>query len=64
VAPVASDLPVGAPHGIKPKLLMGVEGLLPGPLGPFAGLAAARDGTVFIAADGEGSILRLRADGG
>jgi hypothetical protein len=43
---------------------MGVEGLLPGPLGPFAGIAAARDGTVFIAADSEGSILRLRADGG
>jgi len=49
----------GSPR-IRPNMSLPLER----PLGPFAGLAAARDGTVFIAADGEGSILRLRADGG
>jgi DNA-binding beta-propeller fold protein YncE len=56
---IASNLPVGAPPGITPQLLMGVPGLLPGPLRPFAGLAADSSGTVYVAADGEGSILAL-----
>jgi sugar lactone lactonase YvrE len=57
---VASNLPVGAPPGVTPKLLVGIPGLLPGPLRPFAGLATGTDGTIYIAADGDGSILTLR----
>ncbi|MGA2412274.1 MAG: gluconolaconase, partial [Candidatus Binataceae bacterium] len=57
---VASNLPVGAPPGVVPKVLVGIPGLLPGPLRPFAGLAAGSDGTIYIAADGDGSILALR----
>jgi hypothetical protein len=30
-----------------------------GPQGPFAGIAAASDGTLYISADGDGSILAL-----
>jgi sugar lactone lactonase YvrE len=57
---IASNLPVGAPPGVVPKVLLGIPGLLPGPLRPFAGLTAARDGTIYIAADGDGSVLALR----
>jgi hypothetical protein len=57
---LASDLPVGAPPGIVPKPLMGVPDLLPGPLSAFAGLAVGADGTIYIAGDGEGSVLALR----
>ncbi|HKV53291.1 MAG TPA: hypothetical protein VJN94_01500 [Candidatus Binataceae bacterium] len=57
---IASNLPVGAAAGVTPKLLTGIAGLLPGPLRPFAGLAAGSDGTIYIAADGDGSVLALR----
>ncbi len=57
---LASNLPVGAAPGITPKPLMGVPGLVPGPLSPFAGLAVGGDGTIYIAGDGEGSVLTLR----
>ncbi|MGH8013979.1 MAG: SMP-30/gluconolactonase/LRE family protein, partial [Candidatus Binataceae bacterium] len=57
---IASNLPVGAPPGVTPKTLMGIAGLLPGPLRPFAGLASASDGTIFLSADGDGSVLALR----
>jgi sugar lactone lactonase YvrE len=57
---LASNLPVGAAPGITPKPLMGVPGLIPGPLSPFAGLTVGTDGTIYIAGDGEGSILALR----
>lgn len=56
---IAMQLPVGAAPGIMPKPLMGIDGLLPGPLPPFAGIAVGADGTVYIAADGDGSILAL-----
>jgi len=57
---LAANLPVGAPPGVTPKPLLGVPDLIPGPLSPFAGLAAGSDGTVYIAGDGEGSVLALR----
>ena len=57
---VASNLPVGAPPGVVPKPLMGIPGLLQGPLTMFAGITQDRDGVVYVAADGEGSILALR----
>jgi sugar lactone lactonase YvrE len=56
---IATNLPVGAPPGVVPKLLLGIDGLLPGPLRPFAGMTVGVDGTIFIAADGDGSILAL-----
>jgi hypothetical protein len=31
-----------------------------GPQGPFAGIACAADGTLYISADAEGSVLALR----
>jgi hypothetical protein len=57
---LATNLPVGAPPGITPKLLMGVPDLLPGPLSPFAGLTVGGNGAIYMAGDGEGSVLRLR----
>ena len=55
---LASALPVGAPPGVVPKPLAAI-GVLSGPMGPFAGLAAAADGTLYLSADGEGSVMRL-----
>ncbi|HKA54552.1 MAG TPA: gluconolaconase [Candidatus Binatia bacterium] len=57
---LVANLPVGAPPGVTPKPLLGVPDLIPGPLSPFAGLAAGNDGTVYIAGDGEGSVLALQ----
>ncbi len=57
---LASQLAIGAPPGVEPKPLLGVPDLLPGPLSPFSGLAVGADGTVYIAGDGEGSVLALR----
>jgi sugar lactone lactonase YvrE len=56
---IASDLPVGAPPGVTPKPLRGLPPFS-GPQGPFAGIAAGPDGTLYISADAEGSVLALR----
>jgi sugar lactone lactonase YvrE len=56
---IASNLPVGAPPGVTPKFL-GAIGDMSGPMGPFAGIAAAPDGTLYISGDAEGSVLALR----
>lgn len=56
---IASQLPVGAPPGVIPKLL-GAIGVLSGPMGPFAGIAEGRNGALYISADAEGSVLELR----
>ncbi len=48
---IARELPVGAPPGVSPKFLRAMP--LSGPMGPFAGLAAAPDGTLYISADAE-----------
>jgi sugar lactone lactonase YvrE len=58
---VARQLPVGPAPGIVPKVLPGIAGIMPGPLLPFADLAAAPDGSVLIGAEGDGSLLRLRS---
>ncbi len=57
---LVTNLPVGTPPGITPKPLLGVADLIPGPLSPFAGLAVGSDGTIYIAGDGEGSVLALK----
>jgi len=56
---IATGLPVGAPPGVTPKRL-GPVGVMVGPLGPFTGLAAGSDGTLYVSADAEGSVLALR----
>ena len=56
---IASNLPVGAAPGVVPKVLMGIPGLLPGPLRPFAGVTAGSDGKLYVAADGDGSIIAV-----
>ena len=59
---IASGLPVGAPPGVEPKPLKGMPPFS-GPQGPFAGIAAGRDGTLYVSADGDGSVLALRRAG-
>ncbi len=56
---IATDLPVGAPPGVIPKPLRGMPPFS-GPQGPFAGIAAGPDGTLYLSADAEGSVLALR----
>ncbi len=58
VRSIASHLPLGAPAGITPKFLKPFPPLS-GSMGPFAGIAAAADGTLYISADGDGSVLAL-----
>lgn len=55
----ASDLPIGGPGGLQPVQLGGV-GDMCGPMSTFTGIAVGPDGTVYIAADAEGSVLALR----
>jgi len=57
---VASNLPVGAPAGVVPKLLGGV-GDMCGPMHTFTGVAAGADGTVYVSGDGEGSVLAFKS---
>ncbi len=56
---LASGLPVGAPPGVQPKFL-GPIGVLSGPMGPFADVIVAPDGTLYLSADAEGSVMCLR----
>jgi len=56
---VAADLPIGPPPGVTPKPLRGIPPHS-GPMGPFAGIADGPDGTLYLSADGEGSIIALR----
>jgi sugar lactone lactonase YvrE len=59
---IASGLPVGAPPGVEPKPLRGMPPFS-GPQGPFAGITVGRDGTLYVSADGDGSVLALRRVG-
>lgn len=58
---IAHDLPVGPADGGNPVPL---KGLAPfsGPQGLFAGIAAGPDGTLYVSADAEGSVLALRQE--
>lgn len=57
---IAASLPVGAPPGVIAKPL-GPIGDLNGPMPNFAGIVSAREGTLYVSGDAEGSVLRLRA---
>jgi sugar lactone lactonase YvrE len=56
---IASGLPIGPPPGVEPKPLKGMPPFS-GPQGPFAGIASASDGTLYVSADGDGSVLALQ----
>ncbi|MET9214135.1 MULTISPECIES: SMP-30/gluconolactonase/LRE family protein [unclassified Nocardia] len=56
---LAANLPVGVPEGVVAKPLLGTPPFS-GPMGPFAGITAGPDGTVYLSADAEGSVLTLR----
>ncbi|OMC40815.1 gluconolaconase [Mycobacterium sp. GA-1841] len=56
---IAAGLPVGPPPGVTPKPLKGMPPFS-GPQGPFAGITAGADGTLYISGDGDGSVLALR----
>jgi hypothetical protein len=56
---IASGLPVGPPPGVEPKPLKGMPPFS-GPQGPFAGITAGPEGTLYVSADGDGSVLALR----
>jgi sugar lactone lactonase YvrE len=56
---IAAGLAIGPPPGVNPKPLRGMPPFS-GPQGPFAGIAAGADGTLYVSADGEGSVLALR----
>jgi sugar lactone lactonase YvrE len=56
---LATGLPVGPPPGVEPKPLLGMPPFS-GPQGPFAGITVGSDGTLYISADGDGSVLALR----
>jgi sugar lactone lactonase YvrE len=58
---IASGLPLGAPPGVVPKPLKGMPPFS-GPQGPFAGIAAGPDGTLYVSADADGSVLAFRRD--
>jgi hypothetical protein len=55
---IAIGLPVGAPPGVVPKPLRGMQPLI-GPLGNFAAIVAARDGTIYISGDADGSVIAV-----
>jgi sugar lactone lactonase YvrE len=56
---IAEGLAIGPPPGVEPKPLKGMPPFS-GPQGPFAGITAGGDGTLYVSADGEGSVLALR----
>ena len=55
---IAAGLPVGPPPGVEPKPLKGMPPFS-GPQGPFAGITVGPDGTLYVSADGDGSVLAL-----
>ena len=55
---IARGLPVGAPPGVEPKPLKGMPPFS-GPQGPFAGVTSARDGTLYVSGDSDGSVLAI-----
>jgi sugar lactone lactonase YvrE len=56
---IAAGLAIGPPPGVVPKPLLGMPPFS-GPQGPFAGITMGPDGTLYVSADGEGSVLALR----
>lgn len=57
---IASGLPVGSPGGTLPRVPAGGVGDMCGPMTAFTGVAAAANGTIYVSADAEGSVLAVR----
>ena len=57
---LVSGLAVGAPQGVNPKFL-GPIGDMAGPMINFSDVTAGPDGTLYVSADAEGSVLAIRA---
>jgi hypothetical protein len=55
---IATNLPIGAPPGVEPRFLAGVNGFC-GPMTSMTGIAAGADSTLYIAGDAEGSVLAI-----
>ena len=55
---VASKLPIGGPGGVQ-LLQLGGVGDMCGPMSTMVGIAIAGDGTIYLAADAEGSVLAI-----
>lgn len=56
---IASGLPSGTHGKPRPHVLPGIEGLMPGPLLPFADIAALPGGCIVVGGDRNGSIVTL-----
>ncbi len=56
---IAENLPVGGHSGMRQNVLPGIKDLMPGPLLPFADLAAVDDSTIAVGADQTGAILMI-----
>ncbi len=56
---LAAGLPIGAPPGVVPKPVRPFPPLS-GAIAPFAGIAAGANGTLYLSADADGSVLALR----
>lgn len=57
---VATGLPCGANGAMVPNTLPGIEDIMPGPLLPFADIAAMPNGDIAVGGDRHGSIVLLR----
>jgi sugar lactone lactonase YvrE len=55
---VASNLPIGTDQGLRPTL-NGLPEMIPGPISPFAGVAADSQGRLYLGGDAIGTIIIL-----
>ncbi|MDL5156060.1 hypothetical protein [Actinomycetospora termitidis] len=55
---IADDLPVGENGMLRPTV-NGLPMMIPGPIAPFAGVEVDDHGTIYVAADQEGSVIAL-----
>lgn len=55
---IAASLPIGAPPGVVPKII-GSVGDMAGPMLSFTGMTAGPKGTLYLAGDAEGSVIKL-----
>lgn len=57
---IATGLPVGSPPGTVARVQPGIPDRIPGPLSAFAGLASGSDGTIYISANGAGTVIAVQ----
>ena len=55
---VATNLPIGTDHGLRPTL-GGLPEMIPGPISPFSGLAVDSRGRVYVGGDATGVVMAL-----